>query len=529
MITPNSKIILLKSPIELDNNNQLTFSNANSQYSYFYNLPKKVLEEATFQRKDNVLRFETNETDFTFDDVLLYNYCMYQNTSYGDKWFYAFIVNCTYLNNGAVAIELKTDVFQTWQFDITWKQSFVEREHIAKSADVAGANTIPENVELGEYSNITNVDMSYTSFNYCVAVSEDILRSDETIYHNKYNGIISGLTYIVLQDEADVNYFIFRYNQAGKINAIMSLFMIPNGYVGAGNYSTDATGLIHYKYISSSNTTFELGDVTITKPTIIGESGNGYTPVNKKLLTFPYIALVADNNAGTNVVYHFEDFTAIEGSPANRITFNAYGTISAGCNIKIVPRNYKHIAYNYNESFNGAKIPIASWTNDVYTNWLTQNGVNIGVGIAGSLVSTATGFATANAIGTSSGILGIAQSIGTIYEHSIIPNQVEGNITSSDTMFSLGKIAPTFYIRSIKVEYARIIDNYFAMYGYKTNLLKIPNTNNRSNWNYVKTINANLIGDIPQNDMQEIKQMFDNGITLWHNATHFLDYSQSNN
>ena len=529
MITPNSKIILLKSPIELDNNNQLTFSNTSAQYNYFYGLPKKELEEATFQRKDNMLRFETNETDFTFDDVLLYNYCMYQNTSYGDKWFYAFVTNCTYLNNGAVAIELKTDVFQTWQFDITWKQSFVEREHIAKSSDVSGANTIPENVELGEYSNITNVDMSYTSFNYCVAVSEDLLRSDETIYHNKYNGIISGLTYIVLQDEADVNYLIFRYNQAGKINAIMSLFMIPSGYVSAGNYSTDATGLIHYKYISSSNTTFELGDVTITKPTIIGESGNGYIPVNKKLLTFPYIALVADNNAGTNVIYHIEDFTAIEGSPANRITFNAYGTISAGCNIKIVPRNYKHIAYNYNESFNGAKIPIASWTNDVYTNWLTQNGVNIGVGILGSGVSTGAGFMTGNAVGVASGILGIAQSIGTIYEHSIIPNQVEGNITSSDTMFSLGKIAPSFYVRTIKVEYARIIDNYFTMYGYKTNLLKIPNTNNRSNWNYVKTINANLIGDIPQNDMQEIKQMFDNGITLWHNASHFLDYSQSNN
>ena len=35
MITPNSKIIILKSPIELDNNNQLTFSNATAQYNSF--------------------------------------------------------------------------------------------------------------------------------------------------------------------------------------------------------------------------------------------------------------------------------------------------------------------------------------------------------------------------------------------------------------------------------------------------------------------------------------------------------------
>lgn len=528
MITPNSKIIILKSPIELDNNNQLTFSNATAQYNYFHNLPKKELDNATFQRKDNLIRFETNESNFTFDDVLLYNYCMYQNTSYGNKWFYAFITKCTYLNNGVVALELKTDVFQTWQFDITWKQSFVEREHIAKNNDIAGVNTIPENLETGDYINITDVQFSLSNFVYCVAVSEDILRSGENIYHNSYNGIISGLTYIALKEEADVNYLIFRYNNAGKIDAINSLFMIPQNYATPLTWETDSTGLIHYKYISNS-TYFDLGNLTITKPTIIGETSQGYTPINKKVLTYPYVCLLADNNAGCNVIYKFEDFTNVEGATLNSLTFEAKGTISAGCNIKYVPRNYKHISYNYNESFNGAKIPIGSWVNDVYTNWLTQNGVNIAVGIAGGALSVAGGFMTGNAIGSASGILSIAQSVGSIYEHSIIPDQARGNVTSSDTMFSLGKIAPTFYIKSIKVEYARIIDNYFSMYGYATKLLKIPNTNNRSNWNFVKTINANLIGDIPQEDMQEIKEMFNNGVTLWHNSSTFLDYSQNNN
>ena len=79
-----------------------------------------------------------------------------------------------------------------------------------------------------------------------------------------------------------------------------------------------------------------------------------------------------------------------------------------------------------------------------------------------------------------------------------------------------------------KTEYLKIIDDYFSMYGYKVNSVKIPNITGRTNWNYVKTINANILGDIPQEDIQELKNMFDNGVTFWHNPNTFLDYSQNN-
>ena len=82
---------------------------------------------------------------------------------------------------------------------------------------------------------------------------------------------------------------------------------------------------------------------------------------------------------------------------------------------------------------------------------------------------------------------------------------------------------------SIKQEYAKIIDNFFSMYGYKVNNVKIPNIFGRKNWNYVKTLGSNIEGDIPQNDLQEIKNMFDSGVTFWHNSNTFLDYSKENN
>lgn len=82
---------------------------------------------------------------------------------------------------------------------------------------------------------------------------------------------------------------------------------------------------------------------------------------------------------------------------------------------------------------------------------------------------------------------------------------------------------------SIKAEFAKIIDDYFSIFGYKTNEVKVPNLTGRQNWNYVKTIDCNIIGNFPQDDLQEIKDMFNNGLTIWHNTSTFLDYSQNNN
>ena len=61
LIVPTSRIILLKNPIEIDYENELTFASRQAQYDYFYNLPKLECENATYQRKDEVVRFPTND------------------------------------------------------------------------------------------------------------------------------------------------------------------------------------------------------------------------------------------------------------------------------------------------------------------------------------------------------------------------------------------------------------------------------------------------------------------------------------
>lgn len=70
--------------------------------------------------------------------------------------------------------------------------------------------------------------------------------------------------------------------------------------------------------------------------------------------------------------------------------------------------------------------------------------------------------------------------------------------------------------KTVKPEYAKKLQDYFKRFGYKVNEIKLPNLNTRSRFNYVKTVGANIIGSVPQEDLMEIRSVFDKGITLWH-------------
>lgn len=117
--------------------------------------------------------------------------------------------------------------------------------------------------------------------------------------------------------------------------------------------------------------------------------------------------------------------------------------------------------------------------------------------------------------------------MGQFYSASLMPN-IEVSQNAGDVNYSAKRNTFTFRCMRAKTEYLKTIDDFFSMFGYKVNLVKVPNLTGRQNWNYVKTIDCNITGNIPQMDLLEIKNMFDVGVTLWHNPSTFLDYSKSN-
>ena len=46
--------------------------------------------------------------------------------------------------------------------------------------------------------------------------------------------------------------------------------------------------------------------------------------------------------------------------------------------------------------------------------------------------------------------------------------------------------------------------------------VKLPNRTGRENFNYVKTKGCLCVGDIPSTDLEEIQNIYDNGLTFWH-------------
>lgn len=576
VIAPNSDVILLKVPLEIDENNQLTFANATAQYNYFNGLSGKLaVEKYTYQRKDGTIRFGAN-----FDDIIGYNYVMYRNTSYSNKWFYAFITDMEYINDNVTSITIKTDPYQTWMFDIVYHPCLIDREHT--NDDTVGKNTIDEGLDLGEYitnGDVTNFGPSISSDGDWVIVidvsmieNSSSVGSGQTLNYstdggqtyggsvpNQYvNGVPSGVYHLILGYDSSVvlsaRDVINVYANAGLIDAVLAVYILPQALVGTVQtnislgsinpeniLSVKTCGGLALPQDSSGVTSLLTNPATYTRPNKI----DGYTPKNNKLLCFPYQFMNVSNNVGTTLPYHYEDFSA-------GVKFNIEGILCPSGSVKAVPVDYKGISASengYDYSIQGAKYPMCSWVSDSYTNWLTQNGINmkaemtndyagLALGVLAGMVGAVSTGGTLPAVMMGVGA-GAAAGVGGIFKQAreqhlmkrnanLVPDQVKGNLNSADIVWSKWRSRFTFLPMSIKAEYARCIDEYFSQYGYKCNRVKVPNITGRRNWNFVKTVGCYIDGDIPQSDLQEIKSMFDKGVTFWHNASTFGDYSQTN-
>lgn len=150
-IAPNTTIVLLRG-VPLDNTytDTIWFNYPESQYNHFYGIDRdrynrRVFTENSYQRIGRgKIRLQVSA-----DDIYNYNYLMYRNTNYNNKWFYAFITKAPeYINNAVAEIEFEIDVMQTWMFDYELEMCYVERE--TQATDYIGENVLPEPVDIGD-------------------------------------------------------------------------------------------------------------------------------------------------------------------------------------------------------------------------------------------------------------------------------------------------------------------------------------------------------------------------------------------
>lgn len=510
VVAPTSKIYLL-SGVPLDNTYQNTiyFASESDQINYFISKQKYTLSNYTYLRRERVLR-----VGVLADNLLNCNYIMFQNSSFGNKWFYGFITEQPkYINNETSEIVFEIDVMQTWHFDYKLLPSFVEREH--STTDAIGDNLVPDNLETGDY---ICADFDGTqkmgAYNIIVAATFDDEFNDAT--GGMYTNIYSGLYYHVFTNYEDVNAFIDEAVTQNKGSGIVSVFMMPSAFV---------------VNVGESPATF-----TITKAKNISDI-DGYKPKNNKLFTYPYNFLYVTNLNGNSAEYHYEYFSD------QSCNFGLTGDMSCNPQVVLFPQNYKGITANYNEKMVIDGFPQCSYNTDSFKAWLAQSGASnivklagTGLGVAASSLGTPAAIGAVGAVGAM-GVAPLAIGIGagvaiagiltSAYEHYTLPPQAN-NSQGNSAMTALRIKDFAFIHMSIRSEFAKIIDDYWNVYGYPCHEVKTPNRTVRPHWNYVKTVGINLSGSIPVEDMTKIKSIYNNGVTFWKVPSEVGNYSLDN-
>lgn len=317
---------------------------------------------------------------------------------------------------------------------------------------------------------------------------------------------------------------------------------------------------------------------------------DGYTPKNNKIFSYPYCFIHVSNNVGSAVDYRFERFAPVtEGSLRSRYSAWIQGTTQNEAKMRLSPRNYAgvydvnaddltyhgYLKLNLEESIDSQSFPIVSLIGDAYNIYYAQNRNKItnfydeqkrsvvmdtamfATGQGSSVMSQGTGKADRGfgavgkgaEYGQGTGAVAAiaaqagAQAINIVgkYENTIkavsaqqddlrkAPRTASG-LQSEGLAFQAGYKGFLIEVRTIDSAHAKMIDDFWTMYGYPIRHIGNPGNlmNNRPSWTYIKTAGCSLGGQVPEYVKNMLEQLFDAGLTFWNPAKVIGDYSQSN-
>lgn len=537
-ITPDTNIWLLRGcPLDSGYENTIIFDTPTSQRAWFTEFEIITLAGYSYQRAGrDVLRVGVPTAQIY--DV---NYMIFQNHAYSDKYFYAFIERVEYVNDNVTEIQYKIDDFQTYLFNYRLGHCFIERAHAA--SDAIGENTVPENLETGEYE-CQEIELTTTPplglLPNCVPIfvsSADLPNVTENSAPQSWGRFVDGLfsgcglyRYVGFSlghmPPAGMLRTLDCLDKQGKGSAILGAFMCPIGLLPEGG--TPET----WQEITSFN------DVKITISNAALFKGIGeYLPKNNKCYTAPFYKLIVSNNSGKSQEFAFELLKSFD--------FNARMAASPASPYMVYPDNYAGKSIECALAMDSAAQ--CTWNNDTYKNWLAQNQVTLTTGIltdgVGAGVNALVNAAAGNVVGAVGSVLsyglGVYQSLAQLRDRQAVPMATNGTVAGATFLVSQGLYAPSFLLATIRPEFARIVDDYFTRFGYAQHVVDVPNREAREHFTYVKTVGCTLRGVFESGDIQTsvpaevetvLMNIYNKGVTIWRDVTgeEFGDFSISN-
>lgn len=526
-IEPSTIIKFYKNmPMDNTYTNTLYFNSISEQNAFFHTPSSNLLASLTAQ---SYQRHSLGKLRVQLKTEILYacNYIAFQNANFGSKWFYAFVTNIEYVNNEVCEVTYEIDYIQSWLLNVKFKECYVEREH--SLTDNIGDNIIDENLPVGEYIYPKNEWAGLNDLATVIGVSD----IDKGWKGGAYGSVYCGAKLWAFEEgssmEQNIETFLSGFDTHPE--KVLMMYMCPNLIIPRQDVDTnrvDLTRPVNFVkvYDAPSKTTDKFGN---------------YTPKNNKLYTYPFNFIRVSNGCGSVLDLRYEFFK--EHKPAFCFTGSFLPPVSVTC----TPTEYKGKFIDPNgwtpitkwslltESISINNFPQCMWATSSYDNWLQTAGVS---SILGNTTSTAKTLGVMSTLGDVKKnispfgeVMAMTQLFDTgleVYNARDDSDIIRGDINAGSTLVQHNALDFEISRCCVNEQYARIIDEYFTMYGYPVKRVKYPTYNNRPHWNYIKTKGCTIIGEAPTDSIKRISDIFNNGITFWKNASEVGNYSLDN-
>ena len=486
----------------IDDYNKPYFESNGAMQAWLMGKLKASFTQYSYQRSDER---QYCKVEYNYNDAMSCDVIMWQNAGTGPRWIIARITGIEWVNPNTTAIYFEVDAFCTYCGDINWATSYslVEREHVTN--DWNGGVPNFKNVGLPESFGGTPDQVTYDQIKayqpdtYVLFTPYDAAGNPNFNAGTK-NGVYDGLTMMRFNSAGEVNQYLQAVAESSKgdINNIIGVFSVPSDFLS------------------------ELSEAIETIPPWVGgEVGSMDVLNNAKCYTSQFcVAQVEGLNCQT-VTYKPE----LMSGTLSSFNFHIYGRfIGAGGGIIATPDAYD---YTGNPGEYGCAIldfPQSAWVGNAFAQYVTANKVNlvgdaikntaqatIGIGLLATGVGAAAGAGLlAQAAG---GFMGQANQIVQAQKGSATVNGTTGGNPILSAAIAQYGFKFRWYMCNESI--MKSVDAFFDRFGYRVSRLKIPERNSRPFWNYVKTSEGHVSGNIPAMYRTQIENMLNSGVTFW--------------
>ena len=507
-------------------------STRKAHYDYFVRKLKRIEAHIVFAHPNAYIDVKGD-----IGSLNTVNYLMFSNSTDIEEsnLYHCFVNSYEYLSPQTTRLYIELDVFQQYIWDTTFNECYIERAHISKSDDYVGANLESEPVSAvpSVTRNINNVFSEDDWQPQWVLHTTSYFNSGTKKY--EYGGLSEYNTFgeygKYIDSKSDLTNLLEDYGRKSMDDVIDDVSIdwkkILNAFLSGGTSSAGMTA------ITSATSIAELQDHRdeligmyaipkwarestpwatnnrITKSSPLSLRNNlacGYTPRNKKLLSSVYKAYILYSRNGTILSFKPEVF---KKTPSCICSCIPMGTSK----VNIYISNYDDMRNSYKS------IPYSCERRIGYD---SNTGLNKTLNVLNAVTAMANSTKSGNFIGSFLPGINAIDAMGeqgtTVGSNGELIDIVDGQ-----SALRWADVSPT-YNECVH------IDKYFDMYGYSQNTIGNPlsNMRTRSEWNYVKTKDISLSVGAPEEFINKLKEIFNNGVRVWHNINHFGDYNYPN-